>query len=110
LRGNDAALAITDVNTLSSEKPRVKGPDAGSKHRQRCTYDRKHYASSQIVSSRKGRPYFNDYDQHSRHRCKKTDKKKDAAYGREGLPYDSMPLGCHQHFGDSIMGQDNSGP
>jgi len=40
LRENDAALAITDVNTLSSEKPRVKGPDAGSKHCQRSTYDR----------------------------------------------------------------------
>src|SRR5260370_40672503 len=40
LRGNDAVLAITDVNTLSSEKPRVKGPDAGSKHCQRCPYDR----------------------------------------------------------------------
>jgi hypothetical protein len=46
----------------------------------------------------------------ARQRCKKTDKKKDAAYGREGLPYGSMPLGCHQHFGDSIMGQDDSGP
>ena len=44
-----------------------------------------------------------------RHRCKKPDKKKDAAYSREGLPYDSMPLWCHQHFGDAIMGQDNSG-
>jgi len=40
IEGEDAALAITDVNTLSSEKPRVNGPDAGSKHCQGCAYDR----------------------------------------------------------------------
>src|SRR6267154_3623587 len=56
IEGERRILAITDVNTLSSEKPRVKGPDARSKHCKSCTYDRQHYASSQIVGSRKARP------------------------------------------------------
>jgi len=46
----------------------------------------------------------------SRHRCKKPDKKKDAAYSREGLPYDSMPLWCRQHFGDAIMARTTPAP
>jgi hypothetical protein len=39
-RRSSSALPTTDVNTLSSEKPRVNGPGAGSEHCQGCTYDR----------------------------------------------------------------------
>jgi hypothetical protein len=97
-----------NINTLSSEKPRIDGPNSRAQHCQGCAKGCQHKATSQTGSSRKGRRQLNHYDQHSGHGCTKADEKKDSGAGRERLPYDSIPLRRSQQFGESVMDQENS--